>query len=241
MIMNEALRRYVRDCEGKEELATCVIRWPKVKEPMVVWRGQSSKYTSFPKGSPIISTSTSRDAAITNFADKHCCLFKVTLQPGTPYLDVNKTLQQHSKDYEHEIIVPGNLRVKQTREPHIESGLNVYDIEYGPDVPPPVEELTAVEVFNEIPEDEISLWDTAEEIPGYDDLPEKEKSRFKDLFDAKKGIKTAGSFQRKSHKNGKKQQKVRITPSVLRRHTKKSKAKDVTKTAKARLKNRKNH
>lgn len=240
--MNEddkkALKRYVRDCEGKEELATCVVRWPKLEKPLVVWRGQSSRFTSFPKGFPIISTSTSKDAAITNFADKSCCLFKVTLQTGTPHIDVNKQLEQHSKDYEHEIIVPGNLRVKQTKGPYVENGMNIYDIEYGPDVPPPVEEFTAERLFAQIPEEEYDFIVDAREVPGYNKLSKQQQDRFEDLL---KGTKKAGSFHRKSHKNGKKQQKVGVTPTMLRRHTHKSKTKHVTKTAKTRLKNRKNH
>lgn len=247
MIMNDtdkkALKFYVQECGGYKDVATCTTGWSVTNIPMVVWRGQSEEFEELPKHFPIFSTTKKKEVAITQFIGerKSCCLFKIQVQPGTKYMDVNQLLGDHSKKDEYEIIVPGNL-VSIFQGTTVENGLSIYHYKYGPNVAPVVKELTAQDLFATVDSDEIELFDQPHEIRGYETLSKAEQGNFNILFRAAKQPQQAGRLlHRKRNQNGKKQQKVGVTPTMLRRHTWKSKSKHVTKTAKTRLKNRKNH
>jgi hypothetical protein len=77
--------------------------WNVVDKPIVVYRGQGGDITYKPKGSPgpgflvkgirpILATSKVAPSTL-RYASDTCCVFAITLQPGTRYLDVDTVLR----------------------------------------------------------------------------------------------------------------------------------------------------
>ena len=77
--------------------------WKVVEKPMVVYRAQGGDITYKPNGipgpgflvsgiRPVIATSKVAPSTL-RYANERCCIFAITLQPGTRYVDVNDILR----------------------------------------------------------------------------------------------------------------------------------------------------
>jgi hypothetical protein len=77
--------------------------WNVVDKPIVVYRAQGGDITYKPKGSPgpgflvkgirpILATSKVAPSTL-RYANERCCVFAITLQPGTRYIDVDTVIR----------------------------------------------------------------------------------------------------------------------------------------------------
>lgn len=87
----------------EERVKQSYSEWKVVEKPMVVYRAQGGDITHKPRGTPgpgflvsgirpVIATSKVAPSTL-RYADERCCIFAITLQPGTRYVDVNDILR----------------------------------------------------------------------------------------------------------------------------------------------------
>ena len=78
--------------------------WNIVEKPMLVYRAQGGSITYKPKGAPgpgflvkgirpILATSKVAPSTL-RYANSECCIFAITLEPGTRYVDVNDLVRK---------------------------------------------------------------------------------------------------------------------------------------------------
>ena len=86
----------------------------RLKQKLTVWRGTKNHITDIPYlgvDQGYISTSTEFDIAKKFLEISKCCLYKINLEIGMPYLIMDKYSSFENKDKEHEILLPRGCNV----------------------------------------------------------------------------------------------------------------------------------
>ena len=111
-------------------------RCPKLKQPVVVWRGIRAKELVVGRlACQFVSTSLSLESAMREeFTGSACCVLKITLPSGTQVLPVEHIAEQAG---EWEVILPPNgtwsvLSVEEVPYPSRTSWVTTYDLTYLP-------------------------------------------------------------------------------------------------------------
>lgn len=115
-------------------------QWTTLTSPRTVYRGQGKDDgEKDPSKMPLFSVSTSREIALEEFSGDEGCVWTIQLLPGIQYIDVNKLLGKHRKDFESELLVKGGGKItfQVSRDPHCKISAT-----YGP----PDKEVTFKEV-----------------------------------------------------------------------------------------------